>query len=118
MRDEIKATIRHLNSTSIIGLEGDVTSTSETVINEAYQQVLDRESKKILLDFRDVDYINSAGIAVLIGIVTECRRKDIILAICGLTPHFQKIFKMVGLMQYTTVYEDEAAALASFENQY
>jgi anti-anti-sigma regulatory factor len=32
----------------------------------------------------------------------------------GLSDHFQKIFKMVGLTKYTEIFPDEEAALESF----
>ena len=58
--------------------------------------------------------INSAGIAILIGIVTEVNRNHQKLAVSGLSQHFQKIFRMVGLAQYADIYQDEDEAIKGF----
>ena len=35
------------------------------------------------------------------------------IAICGLSPHFTKVFTMVGITKYATLYPDEPTALAA-----
>jgi anti-anti-sigma factor len=111
LEDELKVSIRQRDGVAIIDLEGDVTTFAEEKINSAYQQVSGDGAKHILLNFRQSDYINSAGIAILIGIVTEVNRKGQRLAVSGLSQHFQKIFRMVGLAQYAEIYQDENEAI-------
>jgi anti-anti-sigma regulatory factor len=43
-------------------------------------------------------------------------RNDQKLAFSGLSQHFQKIFRMVGLAQYADIYQDEEEALQNFAN--
>jgi anti-anti-sigma factor len=112
LEDELSVAIRERSGVAIIDLIGDVTTFAEEKINSAYMQVTEKGAKYILLNFRQNDYINSAGIAILIGIVTEVNRLQQQLAISGLSPHFQKIFRMVGLSQYATIYETEDEAVA------
>lgn len=111
LEDELKVSMRTRESASIIDLEGDVTTFAEEKINAAYKQVSANGATQILLNFRQSDYINSAGIAILIGIVTEVNRKGQRLAVSGLSPHFQKIFRMVGLAQYAEIYQSEDEAI-------
>ncbi|OQY29975.1 MAG: hypothetical protein B6244_01570 [Candidatus Cloacimonetes bacterium 4572_55] len=111
MRDEMKVSLDSKGSVSIIHLTGEITTFSEEKILEVYQLALNRNAKKILLDFCNVNYINSAGIAILIGLVTSSKKNNINLYISGLTPHFKKIFKMVGLTQYTKIFDDKDSAL-------
>ena len=111
LEDELTVNTRQRDGVAIIDLVGDVTTFAEEKINSAYQQVTDQCSRTILLNFRQNDYINSAGIAILIGIVTEVNRNNQKLAVSGLSQHFQKIFRMVGLAQYASIYQDEDEAL-------
>lgn len=108
--DELKVTTRQRDGVWIIDLEGDVTTFAEDAITSAYEKVSGEGAKHIVINSRQSDYINSAGIAILIGVVTEVNRKGQKLAISGLSAHFQKIFRMVGLAQYADIYagEDEA----------
>jgi anti-anti-sigma factor len=111
MSDDIKVVIQDYNSdTAIINLAGDVTTFAETPINDAYRAVSDKGVKNIIFNFRENDYINSAGIAILIGVVTEARKKDQRLLISMPSAHFRKIFRMVGLPQFAEIFEELEAA--------
>ena len=92
---------------------GDVSSASKEAIVGTYQ-ALDKDShKQILLDFKGVEYLNSSGIALVIQVLMEASKSGQTIAICGLTPHFTKVFTMVGITKYAKLYSDEAAALAA-----
>jgi anti-anti-sigma factor len=114
LEDELSVSIRERDGVAIIDLIGDVTTFAEEKINSAYAQVTGQGARQILLNFRQNDYINSAGIAILIGVVTEVNRNNQKLAVSGLSQHFQKIFRMVGLAQYIDIYQDEDEAVKSF----
>ena len=115
MTDDIQVTVRFERGATIIDLAGDVTTFAEEAINQAYQDASSDGAHNIIVNFREDDYINSAGIAILIGIVTEARKRDQRLLMTGLSDHFQKIFRMVGLTQYADLYPTMEEALASIE---
>jgi anti-anti-sigma factor len=114
LEDELSVSIRERDGVAVIDLIGDVTTFAEEKINGAYAKVTESGAKQILLNFRQNDYINSAGIAILIGVVTEVYRNGQRLAVSGLSQHFQRIFRMVGLSQYIDIYQDEEEALRGF----
>ncbi|MEM7029300.1 MAG: STAS domain-containing protein [Chloroflexota bacterium] len=109
--DDIKVDVQDVeDNIAVINLAGDVTTFAEKAINEAYKKVSGSGSNNIIFNFRENDYINSAGIAILIGVVTEARKKNQRLIMAMPSSHFQKIFRMVGLTQYADIYSslDEA----------
>ena len=114
LEDELSVSTRERDGVAIIDLVGDVTTFAEEKINGAYTQVTGQGAKHVLLNFRQNDYINSAGIAILIGIVTEVNRNNQKLGVSGLSQHFQKIFRMVGLAQYADIYQDDEEAIKGF----
>jgi anti-anti-sigma factor len=118
MRDEIQVTVRFGKNATIIDLVGDVTTFAEEAIHKAYQDASSDGAHNVIFNFREDDYINSAGIAILIGIVTEARKRDQRLLMTGLSAHFQKIFHMVGLTQYVDLYSTLKEALASLDAEY
>jgi len=117
MSDEIQISVRWENDTAVIDLLGDVTTFAEDSINQAYQSASSDGAMNIIFNFRENDYINSAGIAILIGVVTEARKRDQKLLMTGLSAHFQKIFRMVGLTQYADLYPSVEEALASVNGE-
>ena len=114
MSTDIEVTIHHKGDIAIINIKGDVTAVTGEAIEEAYQEVSLEGSTKILLVFNKESYINSGGIAILIGIVSESQENKQIIRTTGLSEHFRKIFDMVGLTRYTAIFPSEAAALAGF----
>lgn len=111
--DDLEVNTRIEQGVTIIDLKGDVTTFADAKITEAYRSATAAGAKRIVLNFRRSDYINSAGIAILIRIVTEVNRAGQKLAMSGLNDHFQKIFRMVGLSQYADIYDDETQAIAA-----
>ena len=97
----------------ILSFSGDIASTSKSAIMEAYHGV-SPDVTDVLLDFSGVDYINSSGIAIIIQMLLEShadgQRK---IGIFGLTPHFAKVFNMVGVAKYAAISPNEERALAS-----
>jgi anti-anti-sigma factor len=116
MSDEIQVSVRWEDGAAVIDLVGDVTTFAEEAINQAYQSASSDGAINIIFNFRENDYINSAGIAILIGVVTEARKRDQKLLMTGLSAHFQKIFRMVGLTQYADLYPSVDDALASINS--
>lgn len=97
---------------TILAFTGDISSTSKDAILDGYKSV-PAEVQKVLLDFRGVDYINSSGIAIIIQLLLEAHKAgQRTIGIFGLTPHFNKVFTMVGVAKYAAISPDEAAALS------
>lgn len=98
--------------TTILSFTGDIASTSKESMLEAYHG-LSPEVSDVLLDFSGVDYINSSGIAIIIQMLLEAHTNgQHKIGIFGLTPHFTKVFNMVGVAKYATISPDEKTALA------
>ncbi len=114
MGEELKASMRtQQEGLAIIDLKGEVTSFADETINSLVNNAVQENVQKIVFNFTDVSYINSSGIAILIGIVTSPANKHLTFRVYGLTPHFRKIFRMIGLTQYVKVLNSEEDALAA-----
>jgi anti-sigma B factor antagonist len=92
-------------------LSGDISSESRAALMGSYETA--SKSSPVLLDFSKVDYINSSGIAIVIQMLMEAAKSGQKVAAFGLTPHFDKVFTMVGITKYAHLYKDQATAVAS-----
>lgn len=111
MPSEVQASVRHNAPLVVIDLTGDVTTFADEEINRAYREVCEQGAENILLNFARVDYVNSAGVSTIIGILGQTREADQRLLITGLTPHYQKIFQIMGLTQYVPIFPSEEEAI-------
>jgi anti-sigma B factor antagonist len=99
-------------SATILAFSGDISSASKDALLNAYHRL--DGTGKVLLDFTGVDYINSSGIAIIIQMLIESSRTEAqTIGIFGLSPHFHKVFTMVGINRYAALHKDEAEALAA-----
>lgn len=114
MTPPTKVTLDNDGPLAILRFQGDITSASKDVVMGAYEKVSKDHAYKILLDFSKVAYLNSSGIALVIQMLMEANRSGQRVQIFGLTPHFQKVFTMVGLTKYTALHPDEVTAKAAF----
>jgi anti-anti-sigma factor len=114
MSDDIEVSTRKRGDVAIITIKGDLTAVTAEVVEASYQQLSTDEAKKIVLSFDKECYINSGGIAMLIGMVSESIDREQVIRIAGLSEHFQKIFTMVGLAKYAAIFASEEAALEGF----
>src|SRR5437868_361 len=103
MRSQTRATVREESPLTIIDLEGEVTTFSQGPIELAYEQACEHGAHDILLNFRNVAYVNSAGIAVIIELLTRARQRDQSILVTGLTDHYVKVFKYTGLESYVRI---------------
>ena len=102
-KNEIK--LERQNDITLMHIQGDITAQSEPFINQAYQDLNDQgDVSKILIQFDQEAYINSGGIAVLIQILAHTQKNKQKIGISGLSEHFKKIFRMVGITKFANIY--------------
>jgi anti-sigma B factor antagonist len=96
---------------TVLRLSGDMSSSSRDALMGSYETA--GKNQPILLDFTKTDYINSSGIALVIQVMMEAAKSGQKVAAFGLTPHFEKVFTMVGITKYAHLYKDQVTAVAS-----
>jgi anti-anti-sigma factor len=101
------------NDVAIIDLRGELSAFAGEALDKAFAQVRQQNSSIILLNFGGVSYINSTGIALIIGLVMQATKAGLRLIACGLTNHYVKIFQIARLSEYISMFPDEASALSS-----
>ena len=117
MWNKIRVTVQKIDEeTIIINLAGDITSTSEAMLKAAYQQASSETIRNIIFNFQPDYYFDSLGVTALISIVSEARKKNQHLSVALPNAHSQKIFQMVGLTCYTTVYSNLEEAMTGVKH--
>jgi anti-anti-sigma factor len=111
--EEIQVNLRLEEKIAIVELVGDMTSFAEKKLFATYDKAVAQKARCIVFNFSSVGYINSAGMSILITLLTRSQNQGIKLRACGLSPHFQKIFDMVGLLKYIPHLANETEARAS-----
>jgi anti-anti-sigma factor len=109
---EFLAVVRRPDGTAIIDMQGEINAFAETSLNAAYEKAVAGNPSTIILNFSNVAYINSTGIALIVGLLAQSRKAHRRLITCGLSDHYQEIFHVTRLSDFMTIHADEASALA------
>ncbi len=105
--------VRRQPRAAIIELRGEINGAAEAGLNAAYAQADQDSPELILLNFEQVEYMNSTGIALVVGLLAKARKNKRRLVACGLSPHYREIFEVTRLADYMPVYGDETSALTA-----
>jgi anti-anti-sigma factor len=106
-----RAEIRQLNQIAVIDLFGEINAFADPRLSEAYNEAQSANPQMVVLNFAKVEYINSTGIALVVGLLALARKTGRKLAVFGLSPHYLQIFQITRLSDFMQIYSDEASAL-------
>ena len=110
----LTATVRSAGSqVCIIDLRGQVTGQGENPLMDAYTEATTRGARTIVLNFADLEYMNSGGIGLLVMLLIRINRQGQRLLAVGLSDHYQHIFQLTRLNEAIRSYPTEADALAA-----
>ena len=107
-----QATARRRAGAAVIDMKGQIDRTSEAALQAAYAEVAAAHPSAVLLNFGGVDYINSTGIAVIVGVLAQARKDHLNITACGLSDHYKEIFEITRLSDFMTIFEDEENAVS------
>lgn len=113
MATPLQVTIRRQPNIAIMDMKGDIDGASEDALQNAYRDATSQNVRAVLLNFRDVDYINSKGIALIVMLLAQARKSGTRLLTTGLSPHYIEIFNITRLSDFMKFYPDEASALSN-----
>jgi anti-sigma B factor antagonist len=85
-------------------------------LRTSIKRPVDKGHLKILLDLRDVTYIDSAGVGALVEKYLNVRRKGGDIKLLHLSPRSRHVMSITKLTTVFEVYDTEAAALRSFSD--
>jgi anti-anti-sigma factor len=105
------AQVREENQMMVIDLEGAINALAEQAFNQAYSEANSNNSDTIALNFSGVDYINSTGIALIVGLLAEARKSHKRLVVYGLSDHYVEIFQITRLSDFMDIFDNETSAL-------
>jgi anti-sigma B factor antagonist len=108
-------TTRDAGDVKVVELKGKITiGAGDLQMREAIHNVVGAGAKKILIDMKDVQTIDSSGVGELVGCYTTATHKGAKLKLANLPPKINDVLTVTQLITVFDVYDSEAEALKSF----
>jgi len=111
-----KATFREIGPVTIVDLSGMfMLGESSAVLRKAILDLIGKRQSKIILNFRAVTSIDSAGVGELVAAYTEIRRIEGRVRLLNPPKKVCDMLELTQLSKVFQVYADEPSALRSFD---
>jgi len=105
--------VRREPGAAIISIVGEMTGFAENDLMAAYSEATQEGAQALVLNFSDLEYMNSTGIGLLVTLLIRAQRQQQRLLACGLSDHYRQIFDLTRLNEAIGIYDSQAEALAA-----
>jgi anti-anti-sigma factor len=102
-KSAFKVDVEQREQTAVLHMHGEINSTADAALADAYSQAEQSNPATVVLDFHDVDYINSTGIALIVGLLARARAAHRSLTAVGLSDHYREIFTITRLSDFMEI---------------
>jgi anti-sigma B factor antagonist len=104
----IKARARQSEGeTYVMDLTGEIDIHTVPRLKDALKKLTDDEHYKLVINLLDVDYIDSTGLAVLVGVHKLVQEHDGAVTLVLTNPHIKKTLDIMGLNKVFWIFDDE-----------
>jgi anti-sigma B factor antagonist len=109
----VRIEVKFSEDVAIVRLSGKFLAGSDgPFLRQKVKDLIEAGTKKLVLDFADVPYIDSTGLGFLAGSHAIAKMAGVRMVLADLSPHVRKVLDGVQLSQFFVIAQDEAAALA------
>jgi len=88
----------------LLVLAGQLDGAADAALQDGWAEATASGAAAVVLDFTAVTYVNSTGIALVVGLLARARAEDRELRVCGLSDHYRHIFEITRLADLMTIY--------------
>jgi len=112
---KMTASTRLVGGVTIVDLYGRIVlGEGSAGVRDLVRNLIKEGNKKILLNLRDVDYIDSSGLGELVSAFTSARSQGGELKLLNLTKRVRALLQITKLSTVFDITDDEAASVKSF----
>ncbi len=110
----MKLQSKKIGSVIVVSIDGDIDAlTSDQVTKYIYERIK-QEGTKLIIDLNRVNFMSSAGLRMIIGVVKKCRNNTGDMCIAAPQPGVAKVLKMSGFENIINFFESSDLAAKEF----
>ena len=113
----LKTSTRSLGGVVIVDCSGKIVMGDETAFLRHQVKDLLNESRQIVLNLAEVNYLDSSGLGTLVGLFTSARSVGGEIKLAGLTGRVKDLLQITKLVSIFEFYNTAEEAASSFNRQ-
>jgi len=86
--------------------EGDIDMSRSASLRAALREALQSKPRKVIVDLKQVDYMDSSGLATLVEAARNARTQQTPMVLCALTHKVRAVFEIARLHHFFQIADD------------
>ena len=99
---------------AIFELKGRLDSNTSSALEEKIIQAIENGSNNMIVDFKSLDYISSAGLRVINKTTKQLKRKSGKLVLCSMQDYIKEVFEITGFDAFLPIVASYDEAIKKF----
>jgi anti-sigma B factor antagonist len=113
---EFTALIKEINQINIIVLSGYLDAHTAPQLEDAFNELIEKNKYKIIVNFENLKYISSAGLGVFMAFIENVRSHGGDIKLAVMQPNVFNIFDLLGFPLLYEIFNSESEAIEKFES--
>jgi len=93
-------------------LKGDLDTKGALVMEDLMDSILDEGMQRVVLDFSEVPFVSSAGVGIVLALVSSMRERGGEVVFRNLSPKVRAVFRLLNLEDYFVIENSEDIPLS------
>ena len=100
------------NGLMICRVDGDIDINCSPDLKKIFDKLISQKTPKIVIELSKVTYVDSSGLATLVGILKNMRSYGGKMRLAGMSPKVKSLFEITKLDKLFEIMESEEEAIA------
>lgn len=105
----------NVNGVAVVSLKGRLDINTHGQLETELNALAGKGQTKVLIDVKDLDYISSAGLRVLLTAAKQFKKINGTIALAALAPTVRQVFEISGFATIFALYPSREEALAKMK---
>lgn len=105
------------NGVSVIHVGGYLDAHTASKFESKILELTKAERYKLILNFKELDYISSAGLGVIMGNIEEIRSHDGDIKLSDMSEKIYRVFDLVGFPSLYDIFDTQKEAESAFKSK-
>ena len=110
----MEISVREVRGVNVLDLSGSLDTNTSPAAEDEVNKLIAAGYDNILFNFKELDYISSSGLRVLLATAKKLKVSGGLMKVCSLNSVVQEVFDISGFAGILSLASDEEEALTSF----
>ncbi|MBF0406575.1 MAG: STAS domain-containing protein [Candidatus Riflebacteria bacterium] len=104
------------NNIFFIALRGEIGTETVNQFKERIDQLIDEGKNRLIMDFQEINYLNSMGLGVVAAALKKVKKNKGDLKLVKLSPAVQELFELTRLTKVFEIFDSDEEAVKGFSS--